>query len=597
MQENQAEQALQLEKIRHSSEHILTYVMLQDLGIDKITPAMGPAIENGFYFDFSHLPDVEISVASFPKWEKAAKKIIQTNWTLKEFRVDIPEAARFFATNSFKQEILADLNVEKVTLFSLAPKEKNDALQSLADLDFESAFKAGYFVDLCKGPHVEKTGEIGAFKLLKIAAAYWRGDEKNQQLTRIYGTAFKTQAELDQYLNWLEESKKRDHKRIGKVQDLFSFHSISPGAVFWHPKGLVLWDTLEHFGQNLRKKYGYLKIKTPEMAKVEMWKISGHWDHYKDDMFSFLADDEQYCLKPMDCPFNIKIYQTKQRSYRDLPMRFTEIGHVFRNEQSGELNGLFRVREITQDDSHLLVREDQILSEIESLLLMVKEYYQKLGLQPEYFLSTRPDDFMGEIATWNRAEANLIEALTKQGISYQLKEKDGAFYGPKIDVNIKDSLGRSWQVATIQLDFQMPGRFGCEYIDAAGKVQVPVMIHAAIFGSYERMIGILLEHYAGRLPLWLAPVQVQILPIADRHLAYAQKVQAALTAANFRAEVDTRSERLNAKIRDAQEQQIPVMIVVGDGEIDRETVTLRWRDQNQQEEVSLANLATKLAQD
>ncbi|MDO5561503.1 MAG: threonine--tRNA ligase [bacterium] len=587
---------LQLEKIRHSSEHILTYVMLQDLGLDKITMAMGPAIESGFYFDFAHSPDVEISATSFPKWEKTMKKIIQANWTMKEFTVDIPEAARFFARNSFKQEILADLDVETVTLFSLAPQEKNDKLTDLKSLDFESAFKAGYFVDLCKGPHVEKTGEIKAFKLLRIAAAYWRGDEKNQQLTRIYGTAFASQEELDQYLAWLEESKKRDHKRIGKIQDLFSFHSISPGAVFWHPKGLVIWDTLERFGQGLRKKYGYLKIKTPEMAKVEMWKISGHWDHYKDDMFSFQADDEQYCLKPMDCPFNIKIYQTQQRSYRDLPMRFTEIGHVFRNEQSGELNGLFRVREITQDDSHLLVREDQILPEIEGLLEMVKEYYQKLGLQPEYFLSTRPDDFMGEINTWNRAEANLIEALTKQGISYALKEKDGAFYGPKIDVNIKDSLGRSWQVATIQLDFQMPGRFGCEYIDAEGKKQVPVMIHAAIFGSYERMIGILLEHYAGRLPLWLAPVQVKILPIADRHLDYAREVQTVLEQANFRSEIDERSERLNAKIRLAQEQQIPAMLVIGDGEVTDRTITLRWRDQEQQEKISLTDLVVKMSQ-
>lgn len=587
---------LQLEKIRHSSEHILTYVVLQDLGLDKITMALGPAIESGFYFDFAHSPDVEISATSFPRWEKAAKKIIQANWTMKEFTVDIPEAARFFAHNSFKQEILADIDTQTVTLFSLAPQEKNDKLTDLNGLDFESAFKAGYFIDLCKGPHVEKTGEIGAFKLLRVAAAYWHGDEKNQQLTRIYGTAFASQEELDQYLVWLEESKKRDHKRIGKIQDLFSFHNISPGAVFWHPKGLLIWDTLERFGQDLRKKYGYLKIKTPEMAKVAMWQVSGHWDHYKDDMFSFQADDEQYCLKPMDCPFNIKIYQTRQRSYRDLPMRFTEIGHVFRNEQSGELNGLFRVREITQDDSHLLVREDQILAEIEGLLEMVKEYYQKLGLQPEYFLSTRPDDFMGEIDTWNLAEANLIEALTKQGINYALKEKDGAFYGPKIDVNIKDSLGRSWQVATIQLDFQMPGRFGCEYIDAEGKKQVPVMIHAAIFGSYERMIGILLEHYAGRLPLWLAPVQVKILPIADRHLDYAKEVQAVLEQANFRSEIDDRSERLNAKIRLAQEQQIPVMLVIGDGELAEKAVTLRWRDQEQQEKVSLTDLTVKMSQ-
>lgn len=587
----------ELEKIRHSAEHVLTYVMLRELGADKITMAMGPAIETGFYFDFEKHPDVEITEADFAKWEKEMRKIVQANWTMKEILVDAPEAARFFAGNSYKEEIIADLaNDEVITLYSLAPKDKNEALteEKLRQLTFKTAFEQGYFIDLCKGPHVEKTGEIKALKLLKIAAAYWRGDEKNKQLTRIYGTAFTSQEELDQYLAWLEEVKKRDHKRIGREQDLFSFHVESPGAVFWHPKGLAIWEVLEDFGQGLRKKYGYQKIKTPEMAKSILWKTSGHWDHYKEDMFVFEVDEEDYCLKPMDCPFNIKIYQTKQRSYRDLPIRYTEIGHVFRNEQSGELNGLFRVREITQDDSHLLVREDQIGQEIDGLLRMVQEYYAKLGLQPEYFLSTRPDDFMGEIETWNVAETDLITALEKRGINYALKEKDGAFYGPKIDVNIKDSLGRSWQVATIQLDFQLPGRFNCEYIDSEGQKQVPVMIHAAIFGSYERMIGILLENYAGRLPMWLAPVQVRILPIADRQVDYAKKVLGLLEENGVRAEIDERSERLNAKIREAQVQQIPMMLVIGDGEVEKETVTVRWRDAKEQEEIKLEDLKDKI---
>lgn len=588
----------ELAKIRHTSEHLLTYVMLRDLGVEKITPAMGPATETGFYFDFERVGEVEISESNFAKWEKAMGKITQAGWTMKEIVIDLPEAARFFAQNQYKQEILHELpNDERVTIWSLAPKSKNDELtkQKIAQLDFQSAFEAGYFIDLCKGPHVESVSEIKAFKLLRIAAAYWRGDENRQQLTRIYGTAFGSEVELEEYLNWLEEAKKRDHKRIGREQDLFSFHQESPGAVFWHPKGLVIWDILEDFGQKLRRKYGYQKIKTPEMAKSILWKTSGHWDHYKDDMFVFDVDKEDYCLKPMDCPFDIKIYQTRQRSYRDLPIRYTEIGHVFRNEKSGELNGLFRVREITQDDSHLLIREDQIFEEVDRLLQMVKEYYARLGVQPEYFLSTRPDDFMGEIETWNKAEANLIEVLTKKNINYALKEKDGAFYGPKIDVNIKDSLGRSWQVATIQLDFQLPGRFGCEYIDKDGQAKVPVMIHAAIFGSYERMIGILLEHYAGRLPMWLSPVQVKILPIADRHLEYAQKVQEMLLAADFRTEIDDRSERLSAKIRDAQVEQIPVMLIVGDGEVEKETVSWRGRESQEQEAVSLVDLTKTLA--
>ncbi len=591
------EKNLILEKIRHSAEHVLTYAILSDIGVDKITMAMGPAIENGFYFDFEKAPEVEITAEKFGKWEKMMKKVIQAGWTMKEIVVDLPEAARFFAKNEYKQEILHELaNDERVTLYSLAPAVKNAELdrQKIAQFDFESAFEAGYFIDLCKGPHVEKVAEIKAFKLLRVAAAYWRGDENRQQLTRIYGTAFSSQEELDEYLNWLEEAKKRDHKRIGKEQDLFSFHPESPGAVFWHPKGLAIWDILENFGQGLRKKYGYQKIKTPEMAKSILWETSGHWDHYKDDMFVFDVDKETYCMKPMDCPFDIKIYQTRQRSYRDLPIRYTEIGHVFRNEQSGELNGLFRVREITQDDSHLLIREDQILEEVDRLLQMVQEYYARLGVQPKYFLSTRPDDFMGEIETWNKAEANLIEVLTKKNIEYDLKEKDGAFYGPKIDVNINDSLGRSWQVATIQLDFQLPGRFNCEYIDQEGKVQVPVMIHAAIFGSYERMIGILLEHYAGRLPTWLAPVQVKVLPIADRHSDYAKKVAGELTSEDFRVEVDERSERLAAKIRDAQVEQVPVMLIVGDGEMQDGTVSWRGRDDETQEKLTMEELKKKL---
>jgi threonyl-tRNA synthetase len=345
---------------------------------------------------------------------------------------------------------------------------------------------------------------------------------------------------------------------------------------YWHEKGMILWNTLEKFGKELRKKYGFIEIKTPILAKNSLWITSGHWDHYKDGMFTFEVDGDTYGVKPMDCPFNIQIYKTKQRSYRDLPIRYTEIGRVFRNEKSGELNGLLRVQEITQDDSHILLREDQVKEEIINLLNMVKEYYKALGIAPEFFLATRPDEgYIGEIKTWDKAENDLREALADQKIEYGMKDRDGAFYGPKIDVNIKDALGRSWQVATIQLDFQLPGRFNCEYIDEESKPNTPVMIHAAVFGSFERMIGILLEHFAGALPLWLAPTQVIILPIADRHIDHCKKIQNELFDADIRVDLDNRSETIGKKIREAELQKIPFMLIVGDKEIEAEKVAVR----------------------
>jgi len=588
----------QLERIRHSAEHVLTCAALKRYGTTQIIMAHGPAITDGFYFDFDKADDLVISDKDFPALEKEMSKIIKANWTFRRFEVSLGLAAKFFAGNEYKLDTIHRLEGEShddpfvITFYSLAPKDKNDKLtvDMLEDWTFQEAWDAGYFIDLCKGPHVEKTGEIKAFKLQRVSSAYWLADEDNKQLTRIYGTAFGSQKELDEYLVCLEEARKRDHKRIGKALDLFSFDPVAPGAVFWHEKGMIIWDILEKFGQSIRKKYGYIKIKTPELGRSVLWKTSGHWDHYKDDMYVFDVDEETFCLKPMDCPFNIKIFQTRQRSYRDLPIRYTEIGHIFRKEKSGELNGLFRLCEFTQDDSHLLIREDQISDEISALIEMVQEFYAKLGLVPEYFLSTRPDDFMGEITTWNRAESDLINVLTSKGINYNLKPKDGAFYGPKIDVNIKDSLGRSWQVATIQLDFQLPGRFGTVYTDKDGSEKTPVMIHAAIFGSFERMIGILLEHFAGRLPLWLSPVQVKILPIADRHSERARAVAGELEAAGVRCELDERSERLPAKIRDAQLEQVPLMVIIGDKELEGESLSLRRRESSEQENVTVADI-------
>ncbi|MDR0462660.1 MAG: threonine--tRNA ligase [Pseudomonadales bacterium] len=586
------ELAMQLEKMRHSAEHVLTYVLMKMYGPDKVIPAMGPATAEGFYFDFEKDPDLEINAGIFPKVEKEMQKIINANWQLAAREMLMSEALDFFKINPYKSETLEELGSEgeeKVTIYILAPAEKIAELSDdfYVDTHWQEWWDKGYFVDLCKGPHVEKLTDIKVFRLLRVAGAYWRGDENNQMLTRIYGTAFANKEELEQYLDFLEEAKKRDHKRIGKEQGLFSFEPTSPGCVLWHEKGMVIWDIMEQLGQSIRKKYGFVKIKTPVIAKSELWKTSGHYAHYKDDMFILNVDDHEYCIKPMDCPFNLQIFNSGQKSYRDMPVRYTEIGHVYRNEKSGELNGLFRVREITQDDSHILCTEDQVGSEIKNIIQMVKEYYGILDVEPKFFLSTMPDDHMGEVATWERAEEALRNALADENIDYDLKEKDGAFYGPKIDVDIKDALGRSWQVATIQLDFQLPGRFGCEYVDSDGERKTPVLIHNATFGSFERMIGMLIEHHAGRFPAWLAPVQIKLLPIADRHVETAVNLQKDLEGKGWRVEVDGRVERLPAKIRDAQMEQVPYMVVIGDNEIESGKYSVRVREGG---EVALSEL-------
>jgi len=541
---------------RHSFAHILAGAVLEMFPEAKF--GVGPNIENGFYYDFD-LPRTLIP-EDLPILEKKMIKIINKNFSFEKRVVSHDKAIELFkkAKQDYKVEIL--------------DSEAKDGEISL--------YRTGEFVDLCRGPHIDSTGELDAraFKLTKIAGAYWRGDEKNKMLQRIYGVAFENKNELAEYLKQQEEAEKRDHRKLGRELDLFSFHSEAPGSAFWHPKGMIVWNELEKFGKSIRKKYGSQEIQTPQLAKKILWETSGHWEHYKDDMFYFENEDETYCLKPMDCPFNIKIYQTKQRSYRDLPIRYTEIGRVLRNEKSGQLNGLFRVRAITQDDAHIFAIEDQIEEEIGALLKMVKEYYKVFSIDPEFFLSTRPENFMGEIPTWDKAEENLKHALKKEGIEYGLKEKDGAFYGPKIDINIKDALGRSWQLATIQLDFQLPQRFNVEYIDQDGAKKNPVMIHAAIFGSLERFIGILLEHTGGNLPLWLSPVQIKILPVSsEKHLKYARKINSLLLENDIRSEIDDSNESIGKKIREAEKQKTPYMLVVGDKEIDANSVAIRER--------------------
>ncbi|MFH0923499.1 MAG: threonine--tRNA ligase [Candidatus Falkowbacteria bacterium] len=547
-----------IEVTRHSLSHILALAVLELWPDVKF--AIGPAIENGFYYDFD-FGEEKIGEDDLIKIEKKMNHLIKQNLKFAKSELSCEEA--------IKKEKKAG-QVYKVELIQDLKKQGEKKV---------SYYKLGKFEDLCRGPHIESIGKIakGSFKLTKIAGAYWRGDEKNKMLTRVYGVAFDSKKELDEYLKMITEAEKRDHRKLGKELGLFSFHQESPGFVFWHEKGMAVWNELESFGKSLRKKYGYVEIKTPQMAKNTIWITSGHWDHYKDDMFVFDVDKEVYCLKPMDCPFNIKIYQTKSRSYKDLPIRYTEIGRVFRNEKSGELSGLFRVREISQDDSHIFLREDQIEEEIGNLLNAVREYYKALNVEPNFFFADRPDDFMGEIQTWGKAETALKKALKSQNIDYGLKEKDGAFYGPKIDVNIKDVFNRSWQVATIQLDFQLPGRFGCEYVDETGKKKTPVLIHAAIFGSFERMIGILIEHFGGAFPVWLSPVQVKIISVGEGHIEYCNKLARELKEHNIRVEVDDADETVGNKIRKSAQEKVPYMLVIGDKEIASNKLAVRDR--------------------
>lgn len=563
-----------LEVLRHSAAHVLASAVLEMFPEAKF--GTGPAIENGFYYDFD-LPRTLIP-EDLPLLEEKMRAIIKANHPFEHADVSIEKALEKFKDlgQTYKLELIDDLK-----------KEGNDTV---------SIYHSGHFIDLCAGPHIDSTGEVSsdAFALTKISGAYWKANENNPQMQRIYGVVFNNKKDLKQYFQMMEEAEKRDHKKLGKELDLFSFHPEVPGSAFWHPNGMIIWNELEKFGKSIRKKYGSQEIQTPQLAKNTLWKTSGHWDHYKDDMFSFNVEEETYCLKPMDCPFNIKIYQTKQRSYKDLPIRYTEIGRVMRNEKSGQLNGLLRVRSITQDDAHIFATEDQVREEIATLLKMVKEYYAVFNIDPKFFLSTRPDDFLGEVATWDMAEKNLQDALADENITFDLKEKDGAFYGPKIDINIKDALGRSWQLATIQLDFQLPQRFNLEYVASDGTKKTPVIIHAAIFGSLERFIGIMLEHFGGNLPLWLSPVQVAVIPVSEKFSEYAKEINSLLLASDIRSSISDESETLGKRISLSEKQKIPYMLVVGEKEVADKTVTVRVRGDRKQETMGVEEFAEKL---
>jgi len=561
-----------LDVLRHSASHVLAAAVLEMFPKAKF--AIGPSIENGFYYDFE-LPR-NLAPEDLPMLEEKMRAIIKQDFPFEKKEVTVAKAQEIFSAKGgsasggkktkqdYKLELIKDLvkeeKVKKVTLYT-----------------------TGSFVDLCRGPHIASTGQIkpDAFKLLKIAGAYWRGDEKNTMLTRIYGVAFATNQELDNYFKILEEAEKRDHRKIGKEQDLFSFHDVAPGMPFFHPKGSIIYNELRRFWMESQQEFNYEYVLCPSMLDVSIWKQSGHWDHYKDDMYFIKADkgEKEYALRPMDCPGAILIYNNSLHSYRELPLRYAEPGLITRKEKSGQLNGLFRVQQFVQDDAHIFLTEDQIEEEIKKVIALVDKIYRPFGLKYTAYLSTRPDNFMGDIKSWDKAETALKKILDEiyGANGYGLKDKDGAFYGPKIDYQLEDAIGRTWQCATIQLDFQMPGKFGCRYIDSQGKEQTPVLIHRTIMGAFERFMGIFIEHFAGAFPVWLAPEQVWVLPISEKHIEYSDKVTAQLRAAGLRVLAKNESETIGKKIRVGEQQKIPYLLIIGDKEIEAATVAVRQR--------------------
>ena len=538
--------------------HTTSHVMAQ--AVKRLFPevklAIGPSIDNGFYYDFDI--DRAFTQEDLTKIEEEMKKIVKEDLKLERFTLPKDKAIELMKDEPYKVELIEDL-------------------PSGEEISF---YKQGDFTDLCAGPHMLSIGKIKAFKLLSSSGAYWRGSEKNKMLQRIYGISFPKASELDEYINLIEEAKKRDHRKLGKELDLFFFDETAPGMAYWLPKGFTMLNTLIEFWREEHKKRGYQEFSGPQLNSSVLWKISGHWDHYKEDMFVLEdADGNEQALKPMNCPNSIKIYQSKLRSYKDLPLRFSDVDVIHRNEKSGQLNGLFRVRMFRQDDSHNYITEDQIGSEIKDIIEIATKMYSVFGLEYQLTLSTRPDDFMGEIETWNKAESDLKKVLNEicGENNYRINEGDGAFYGPKIDIKMHDCLGREWQMGTVQLDFQLPQRFNLSYIDKEGNKKMPIMVHRAILGSFERFIGIITEHFAGAYPLWLSPVQVKILPIAEAHHEYAKSVKEKLEAHGIRVELDDRNEKIGYKIREAQMEKVPYMFVVGDKERDANKVAIRKR--------------------
>ena len=543
------------EQVRNTYRHTASHIMAQ--AVKNLWPdtklAIGPAIDNGFYYDFDS--EHKFSEEDFLKIQKEMKKIVQANYPLERFELPRAEAIALMEEKNepYKVELINDLPEDAVISF----------------------YKQGEFVDLCAGPHMESTGKIKAFKLMSVAGAYWRGDSDRQMLQRIYATAFPTQAELDEYVKRLEEAKKRDHRKIGKEMDLFAIFEEGPGFPFFMPNGMIIRNELESFWKSEHRKRGYEEIKTPLIMNEQLWRTSGHWDHYKDNMYFTKIDGEDYAIKPMNCPGSLLAYKRKMWSYRDFPIRMGELGQVHRHELSGALHGLMRVRTFTQDDAHIFMLPDQIKDEVIGVVKFIDDVYNMFGFTYHIELSTRPDDSMGSDEEWEAAETALREAMETIGVPYVINEGDGAFYGPKLDFHLEDSLGRTWQCGTIQLDMQMPQRFDITYVGADGEKHRPVMIHRVIFGSIERFIGILTEHFAGKFPLWLAPVQVKLLTVTEKFVPYAEEIKAKCEEAGLRVELDGRNEKIGYKIREARNQRDSYLCTIGEREAEAGTLSVR----------------------
>ena len=565
----------ELRAIRHTASHVLAQAVKRLYPETKL--AIGPAIDDGFYYDFDR--EGGFTPDDLEKLEAEMKKIVKENLALKPFVLPRDEAIKFMQEKGepYKVELIEDLPEGETISF----------------------YQQGDFVDLCAGPHILYTKGIKAFKLTSIAGAYWRGSEKNKMLTRIYGTAFAKKEDLEAYLTMMEEAKKRDHRKLGKELGLFMFAEEGPGFPFFLPKGMTLKNTLIDYWREIHLREGYQEVSTPVILSRKLWETSGHWDHYKENMYTTVIDDEDYAIKPMNCPGGMLVYKSQPRSYRDLPLRVGELGLVHRHEKSGQLHGLMRVRCFTQDDAHIFMTQDQITDEIKGVTRLINEVYSQFGFDYFVELSTRPEDSMGSDEDWEMATNGLRNALDEMGLKYIVNEGDGAFYGPKIDFHLRDSIGRTWQCGTIQLDFQLPQRFEAEYVAEDGTKKRPIMIHRVCFGSIERFIGILIEHFAGAFPTWLSPVQVKVLPISEKYEEYAKSVKAALDAADIRAEIDLRSEKIGYKIREAQGQKIPYMLVVGQKEQADGTVSVRSRfkgDEGAEDlNVFIANIKAEIA--
>ena len=543
-----------LAALRHTTSHVMAQAVKRLYPNTKL--AIGPSIADGFYYDMEF--ETPLTSDDFEKIEAEMKKIVKEDLKIERFTLPREKAIEFMKEKEepYKVELIEDLPEGEEISF----------------------YQQGEFVDLCAGPHLMSTKEVGkAFKIMSLAGAYWRGDEHNQMLTRLYATAFAKKDELEAYITMMEEAKKRDHRKLGKELGLFMMHEAGPGFPFFLPKGMVLKNTLLDYWREIHRKAGYVEISTPVILNRSLWETSGHWDHYKNNMYTTVIDGEDYAIKPMNCPGGVLVYASEPRSYRDLPLRMGELGLVHRHEKSGQLHGLMRVRCFTQDDAHIFMTPEQIKDEIKGVAGLINEVYSLFGFQYHVELSTRPEDSMGSDEDWEMATDALRSALDELQLPYEVNEGDGAFYGPKIDFHLVDCIGRTWQCGTIQLDFQLPQRFELEYVGADGEKHRPIMIHRVVFGSIERFIGILIEHFAGAFPTWLAPVQVKVLPISDKYMDYAQSVLNKLTEAGIRAEVDTRAEKIGYKIREAQTAKIPYMLVVGQKEEEENTVSVRSR--------------------